>query len=76
MELKVLHIILEGDSQDLWDRRWSDLQHSGKLEADPGCLEPQFLVFSVRDHRSKRASAWMEGSLPAVAVAVGVMDEN
>jgi hypothetical protein len=52
------------------------LQHSGKLEADPGCLEPQFLVFSVRDHRSKRASAWMEGSLPAVAGAVGVMDEN
>jgi hypothetical protein len=89
-ELKVLHSILESESQDIWDRvmagatlcavysrsRWSDLQHAEKMEADPDCWEPQFLEFTVREHKTKRANAWMEGFLPAVAVAVGISDEN
>ena len=89
-ELRVLHSILESESQDIWDRvmagstlcavysrsRWSDLQHAEKMEADPDCWDPQFLEFTVREHKTKRANAWMEGFLPAVAVAVGISDEN
>ena len=89
-ELKVLHGILESDVEDIWDRvmagstlcavysrsRWSDLQHSEAMDADPNPWEPLYVEFTVRDHKTKRANAWVEGFLPAVAVAHGVTDEN
>lgn len=89
-ELKVLHGILESDVEDLWDRvmagstlcavysrsRWSDLQHSETMEADPNPWDPLYVEFTVREHKTKRANAWVEGFLPAVAVAHGVTAEN
>ena len=89
-ELKVLHEILQSEAEDLWDRvmagatlcavysrsRWSDLQHAESMEADPCQWDPVFLEFKVMDHKTKRANAWSEGFLPAVAVAHGVTFEN
>ena len=89
-ELRVLHEILQSEAEDLWDRvmagatlcavysrsRWSDLQHAESMEADPCQWDPVFLEFKVMDHKTKRANAWSEGFLPAVAVAQGVTFDN
>ena len=89
-ELKVLHSILQTDTEDVWDRvmagatlcavysrsRWSDIQHAESMEADPSQWDPIFLEFKVLDHKTKRANAWSEGFLPAVAMAHGVTLEN
>ena len=89
-ELKVLHSILQTDTEDMWDRvmagatlcavysrsRWSDIQHAESMEADPSQWDPIFLEFKVLDHKTKRANAWSEGFLPAVAVAHGVTLDN
>ena len=89
-ELKILHAVLESQSEEMWDRlmagatlcavysrsRWGDLQHSEAMAADPNHWEPAYIEFTVRDHKTKRANAWSEGFLPAVALATGVTPEN
>ena len=56
--------------------RWSDLQHSNILTADPNEFSPEFVELSITDYKTKSANAWRGGLLSAVAPAVGVSHEN
>ena len=89
-ELRILHNVLVSEDEELWDRmmagatlcavysrsRWSDLQHSEAMFSDPHHWDPCFIEFTVKEHKTKRANAWVEGFLPAVAVAHGVTSDN
>eukprot|EP00435_Cladocopium_sp_Y103_P000693 s2539_g1.t1 len=89
-ELISLHTVLQDGNNDLWDRvmagaalcaiysrsRWGDLQHSEEMTADPDVWDPAVIEFTVREHKTKRAGAWAEGYLPAVALAQGVTPDN
>ena len=89
-ELAALHDILLDETENLWDRnmagaflccvytrsRWSDMQHTSLLLADPDPNMPEFLELSISDYKTKAANAWRGGLLSAVAPAVGVSFEN
>eukprot|EP00435_Cladocopium_sp_Y103_P051567 s3063_g16.t1 len=89
-ELVSLHTVLQDVHSDVWDRtmagaalcaiysrsRWGDLQHAEEMIADPDVWNPAFIEFTVREHKTKRAGAWAEGYLPAVALAQGVTSDN
>ena len=89
-ELVALHAILLDETEDVWDRnmagaflccvytrsRWSDMQHTNLLMADPDKHMPEFLELSIADYKTKAANAWRGGLLAAVAPAVGVSFEN
>jgi hypothetical protein len=89
-ELRILHNVPASEDEELWDRlmagatlcavysrsRWSDLQHSEAMFSDPNHWDPCFIEFTVKEHKTKRANAWVEGFLPAVAVAHGVTSDN
>eukprot|EP00435_Cladocopium_sp_Y103_P001295 s2738_g1.t1 len=89
-ELVSLHAVLQDVGSDVWDRimsgaalcaiysrsRWGDLQHAEEMVGDPDVLNPAFIEFTVREHKTKRAGAWAEGYLPAVALAQGVTSDN
>eukprot|EP00435_Cladocopium_sp_Y103_P030804 s3354_g7.t1 len=89
-ELVSLHAVLQDAGGDVWDRtmagsalcaiysrsRWGDLQHAEEMIGDPDVWNPAFIEFTVREHKTKRAGAWAEGYLPAVALAQGVTSDN
>ena len=89
-ELVALHETLGDGTEDLWDRhmagaflccvytrsRWSDMQHTNFLLADPDNAMPEFLELSIADYKTKAANSWRGGLLAAVAPAVGVTTEN
>ena len=89
-EFRILHSVLESEDEELWDRlmagatlcavysrsRWGDLQHSEAMLSDPNHWDPCFIEFTVKEHKTKRANAWAEGFLPAVAIAQGVTSDN
>eukprot|EP00435_Cladocopium_sp_Y103_P067691 s116_g30.t1 len=89
-ELVSLHTVLQDVNNEVWDRimagaalcaiysrsRWGDLQHAEEMVADPDVWNPAFIEFTVREHKTKRAGAWAEGYLPAVALAQGVTADN
>eukprot|EP00435_Cladocopium_sp_Y103_P055359 s2156_g18.t1 len=89
-ELVSLHTVLQDAGGDVWDRcmsgsalcavysrsRWGDLQNAEEMIGDPDVWNPAFIEFTVREHKTKRAGAWAEGYLPAVALAQGVTSDN
>ena len=89
-ELKVLHAVLSSTDYDIWDRnmagaylccvysrsRWSDMQHTNLLLADPDEDKPVYVELSITDYKTKGANAWRGGLLSAVAPAVGVTEDN
>ena len=89
-ELAALHDILLDETEDVWNRnmagaflccvytrsRWSDMQHTNVLLADPDRHMPEFLELSITDYKTKAANAWRGGLMAAVAPAVGVSFEN
>ena len=89
-ELATLHDILLDETEDVWNRnmagaflccvytrsRWSDMQHTNVLIADPDTHMPEFLELTITDFKTKAANAWRGGLMAAVAPAMGVSFEN
>ena len=89
-ELVALHDILLDEAADVWNRnmagaflccvytrsRWSDMQHTSTITADPDAGLPEFLELTIADFKTKAANAWCGGLMAAVAPSTGVSFEN
>ena len=90
VELAELHAVLADCSQDEWDRvfcgsmlaavytrsRWSDLQHAVHILLDPDEMNPRYIEFHIKEHKTKAANLWTAGMLTAVGPAIGVVDDS
>ena len=90
VELAELRAVLADCSQDEWDRvfcgsmlaavytrsRWSDLQHAVHILLDPDEMNPRYIEFHIKEHKTKAANLWTAGMLTAGGPAIGVVDDT